>query len=83
MKITYRIAGRNVFIQDLNEKIITDVLDIKVERLVPPRGFAGALQGAGAELLLASLQSAVRVHLTEDLSVARKTCLDNLNLEAS
>ena len=46
-----QIACSDIFIQNLDFKIIADILDVEVESLLPSWGLSGALERSGAELL--------------------------------
>ena len=66
----------NILFHDLDGQIVTNVLDIDLEGLIPNWGLASAVLGVGLELLLTSRDFAVWVHLTECLCV---TCQFGLN----
>jgi len=58
-------------------EIVTDVLDINVEGLVPNGGLASAILDVGLELLLARRDLDVGVHLAEGLRITRQSRLDH------
>ena len=83
IKNTYGITGSDIFVENLDSHIITNVFHIDVKSLVPLGGLAGTLESTSPELLLSCLDHGVGVHLTEELSVSGKACLNNLKAKVS
>ena len=78
-----QIACSDIFVQNLDFKIIADILDVEVESLLPSWGLSSALESSSTELLHARLHHTVRIHLTEELSVSSQTSLDNLETKVT
>ena len=64
-------------------EIVTDVLDINVEGLVPNGGLASAILDIGLELLLARRDLDVGVHLADEIRVAGELSLNKSDSELS
>jgi len=67
---TNSVVGSNIFIEDFDGHVVSDVLDIDFEHLVPLRGLACVLLHLGLVALLSVLNDTEGVHLAEELSVA-------------
>ena len=75
---SYKVRGSHILVHDSHRNIVTDVLDVNIEDLVPSGLLTTALNRARPELLLSSLDRHVWVHLAEELSVSRQASLDDL-----
>ena len=75
---SYKIRGSHILVHDSHRNIVTNVLDVNIEDLVPCGLLTTALNRARPELLLSSLDRHVWVHLAEELSVSRQASLDDL-----
>ena len=60
--LTDEVRGSDILVPALDFHVVTDVLDVNVEHLVPLRGLASTLHSLGLELLHASLNRDVWVH---------------------
>ena len=49
---TYQIARSHIFVHDLDSHIVSNILYIDVESLVPLGGLASTIEGTSSELLL-------------------------------
>ena len=78
-----QVAGGYIFIEDLDCHVITDILDVELESLLPARGLTSTLESTSSELLHTTLKDAVRVHLTEELSISCKLGLDHVDRKHS
>ena len=67
---TDNVVAANILVVHLDRQIITDVLDINVEGLVPDGGLASSVLDVSLEVLLARNDLYVGVHLSEGLHVA-------------
>jgi len=73
----------HILIEYLDVEVISDILDIDGELLVPHRGLSSVLLDLGLEFLLSVLDTRKRVHLSKELGVSGKTCLNNGKLESA
>jgi len=64
------VISADILVVNLDGHIVTDVLDIDIESLIPDWRLASALLGLRPELLLARSDLDVRVHLAEGLRIA-------------
>ena len=67
----------NILVHHLDGQIITNILDVEIEGLVPDGLLACSVLDVGLELLLAGADLNIGVHLTESLRVTRQACLDH------
>ena len=77
MDFTNNVVGADVLIVHLKGNVVANILDINVESLVPDGGLSGTVLCLGLELLLASRNLDVRIHLAEGLRIARQSSLDH------
>jgi len=64
------VVGSNIFIEHFDAHVVSDVLDVDFEHLVPLRVLACAVLHLGLVALLSVLNDTEGVHLAEELSVA-------------
>jgi len=81
--LTDEVRGSDIFIPALDFHVVTDVLDVNVEHLVPFRGLASTLHSLGLELLHACLNRDVWVHFGEEFGVSSESGLDDRDSEGS
>ena len=80
---SYRVVVGNILIEDFNVHVISDVLDIDVVGLIPPRRLARVLFDSCLESLLSILNNTEGVHFTKELCVTGEFGLDNSQAKTS
>jgi hypothetical protein len=80
---TDSIIVSDIFIEHLDEHIVTNVLNFDVVSLVPFGRLSCVLLHGCLECLLPVVDNAERVHLSEELRVAGQTRLNNSETKLS
>lgn len=73
----------NIFIENLDSHVISNVLNIDVVGLIPDGGLSSVLLGHGLEFLLTVLNKAEGVHLSEEFGITGKLGFDDSESELS
>lgn len=80
---TNQVTSGNIFVENLDNHVVSNVLDVNVEGLVPLWRFTRTLEHVGLILLLASRDDAVGIHFTEELSITSELRFDNFEPKGS
>jgi len=67
--------AHNILVHDCQPQVVSNILDIDVERLVPLGGLASTLMRLGASLEIATMDLHPGVHLGPEVGVAGQLCL--------
>ena len=81
--LTNFVVRAGVFVKDSDREVVTDVLDVDIEGLVPDWRLASSVLDSRLEILLASRNFTIGVHLAEGLRVTSQSRLDHCQGERS
>ena len=81
MGFTNEVTRCDILIEDLNIQVITDILDIDIDGLIPLGLLALIVGSFGANSLIACVDDDVGVHLAERFGIALQRRFNDVNAE--